>query len=165
MTACIDMTPVNIPIDCTANPIIQMPMAIASVDSIESSKNDLVVDLAKAEITTYKCNLCKKLFTDLRRLNRHKKIHLEEKPYNCNTCDKGFNERSDLTRHMSRHVRTNADENGKEYSFKCKDCGTGFKYKQDLDVHSSIHTKAKVFSCNKCRKIFSSNFYFYLEFV
>lgn len=106
--------------------------------------------------STFKCNQCDKTFMDLRRLNRHKKIHLEEKPYNCKSCGKGFNERSDLMRHMSRHLRTKSSENESEYLFTCEECQTGFKYKQDLDIHLSVHTKTGVFSCNKCNKIFSS---------
>lgn len=137
--------------------MLDISVDIVTSELIQTNKNK-DTNPSNREITSFKCNLCNKYFTDMRRLNRHKKIHLEQKPYNCKACDKGFNERSDLTRHMSRHLRSNSDETGKECPFKCTECSAGFNFKPDLEVHSSIHTKTGVFSCNKCEKVFSSRF-------
>ena len=126
-----------------------------SEESFEQTANESN-DAKDDSNETHECGTCNKAFTDSRRLNRHKKIHLTKKPYNCKICNKGFNERADLTRHMARHQKSKSSEVNKEYSFRCGECNQGFNFKRDMEIHESIHTTSGVFGCSGCGKVFQS---------
>lgn len=52
---------------------------------------------------TISCKLCTKKFSKNAHLNRHMKIHLQNKPHVCPTCNKGFVRAEQLNNHMNIH--------------------------------------------------------------
>lgn len=95
-------------------------------------------------------------YADHRKLNRHKKIHENEKPFKCSTCQKGFHERADLKRHIVRHNRID-EETFSEFRLRCTECHMGFNVERDLLIHRSVHgTKNGKFDCGECGKEFQS---------
>lgn len=131
----------------------------------ESIKNSVMNENGYLNPTKWMCFECKKEFSDLRKLNRHKKIHAEDKPYPCVVCSKSFIERTDLTRHLMRHYRTGTESNGSISKFKCLDCHAGFNVEKDLKIHSSIHRKDGKITCYGCDKDFLSKFLFLCKFI
>lgn len=103
------------------------------------------------------CFVCKKEFKNLRKLNRHKKIHIDEKPFQCSKCNKGFIERTDLNRHLMRHYRTEQAEESTS-KFNCNCCHAGFNFETDLKIHSSIHRDDGKIVCFGCDKEFLSEY-------
>src|ERR1700744_1706773 len=75
---------------------------------------------------------------DVRRYNRHTKIHDDDKQYRCPKCNKGFNERADLNRHIERHIKSNQVV-AQEENFNCPECHMSFKVQSDLKIHQSVH--------------------------
>lgn len=97
-------------------------------------------------------------YTDHRKLNRHKKIHENEKAFKCSTCQKGFHERADLKRHIVRHNRID-EETFSEFRLRCTECHMGFNVERDLLIHRSVHSsKDGKFDCGECGKEFQSKF-------
>lgn len=92
--------------------------------------------------------------SDVRRYNRHKKIHDDEKQYRCETCNKGFNERADLNRHIERHIKSH--EVLQEDNFNCPECHMSFRVQTDLQIHQSVHRNDGKLVCGECNKEFSS---------
>lgn len=121
--------------------------------------NSIAIELQPNDDTTstqIKCATCEKVFSDVRRLKRHSKVHLTKKPFICDKCGKGFNERADLTKHAARHPTIEMPNKSDEFLYKCPDCFSGFNFERDLNIHASIHTQDGIFACVECKKIFSS---------
>ncbi|XP_037043009.1 zinc finger protein 2 homolog [Bradysia coprophila] len=104
--------------------------------------------------SSWVCQICDKEFSDIRRYNRHKKIHDEEKQYRCQTCNKGFNERADLNRHIERHIKSK--ETAQEENFNCPECHMSFKVEGDLKIHQSVHRNDGKIICGECNKEFTT---------
>uniref|UniRef100_A0A6P7FB81 Zinc finger protein 254-like n=1 Tax=Diabrotica virgifera virgifera TaxID=50390 RepID=A0A6P7FB81_DIAVI len=56
------------------------------------------------EENTLKCEICVKQFAHKKSLNKHMKIHNEQKPYKCEICFKRFSWPSALKQHMILHT-------------------------------------------------------------
>ncbi|KAJ6633123.1 Zinc finger protein, partial [Pseudolycoriella hygida] len=100
------------------------------------------------------CEICDKEFSDVRRFNRHKKIHDDEKQFRCPTCNKGFNERADLNRHIDRHIKS--QDVAIEENFDCPECHMSFKVQSDLRIHQSVHRSDGKIVCGECNKEFTT---------
>ena len=92
-------------------------------------------------ITEYKCNECDSVFTNKKKLNRHKFTHY---PYQCDECNKRFAQKDALNQHLRVHA-------GK---YKCIDCESSFIRKHHLKRHMLVkHEKHK---CNECDSVFTN---------
>jgi len=89
---------------------------------------------------------CNKTFTMKALLNRHLKLHKEDRPFQCSTCDKTFKSLSNL----KQHERTHSDK--KIYS--CELCESKFQHLSSVKTHMQIHSGDKKYSCNICEKKF-----------
>ncbi|XP_039608523.1 zinc finger protein 664-like [Polypterus senegalus] len=99
--------------------------------------------------TGRKCCLeCGKQFTHKSDLNKHMKIHTEEKAYCCHECGKSFSTSSYLQRHGRIHTG--------EKPYCCPECSKSFSTRSHLQIHRRIHTGEKPHCCPECSKSFST---------
>jgi len=73
------------------------------------------------------CKECGKTYATTGTLNRHMRIHRDERPYMCSQCHRSFRQRSHLIAHFVVH--------NKEKNHKCEDCGKHFAQKSSLVGH------------------------------
>ncbi|XP_023372273.1 zinc finger protein 28 homolog isoform X2 [Otolemur garnettii] len=147
-------------------------------DSVRSfKKNSIVIRQTGiyAGKKLFKCNECKKTFTQSSSLTVHQRIHTGEKPYKCNDCGKAFSDGSSFARHQRCHTGKKpyeCIECGKafiqntslirhwryyhtgEKPFDCIDCGKAFSDHIGLNQHRRIHTGEKPYKCDVCHKSF-----------
>lgn len=80
-------------------------------------------------------------------LDRHIRIHLNEKPFTCHFCGKRFNTNSDLKKHLRTHTG--------ERPFTCDFCAKSFTRSDKLKQHVDTHKGVKPHCCTICNKQFS----------
>ncbi|XP_051063059.1 zinc finger protein 28 homolog [Phodopus roborovskii] len=95
----------------------------------------------------YKCDECGKAFSDGSSFSRHQRCHTGKKPYECIECGKAFIQNTSLVRHW-RYYHTG------EKPFDCIDCGKAFSDHIGLNQHRRIHTGEKPYKCDVCHKCF-----------
>lgn len=54
----------------------------------------------------YECDLCRRKFTQLRDMERHRRIHTGERPFTCDICNKSFSRKDNLKSHVRKHAIT-----------------------------------------------------------
>ncbi|XP_076324881.1 zinc finger Y-chromosomal protein 1-like [Tachypleus tridentatus] len=99
---------------------------------------------------SYSCEKCGKLFTSMKMLEGHKKIHrneTEDRRFKCPHCKYSTNRSSDMRNHTVVHTR--------EKPHQCNLCGKRFTERGRLRKHVLIHTGEKPFDCIVCGKKFS----------
>ncbi|KAJ8922309.1 hypothetical protein NQ315_004251 [Exocentrus adspersus] len=129
-----------------------------------------------------KCDTCDKCFLDMKRLQKHKRVHKEKtipcdlckkvfkekyllvnhkevkhfknlKYFNCLLCDRKFHQKNLLRRHIENtHLN--------KFKFHCDICDRGFNYQSELDLHcKNVHEEPR-FTCKHCSKMFKDPQYF-----
>lgn len=104
-----------------------------------------------AEEGIYSCNHCKRCYPGLAALNKHMRVHHDERHFSCSHpgCNKRFSHSSTLKDHMNIHFQRKP--------YICKECGKGFPNGSNLNRHARIHTKSKPYVCPVCNKAFSQS--------
>ncbi|XP_037633136.1 zinc finger protein 883-like isoform X2 [Sebastes umbrosus] len=113
-------------------------------DSNKSHSNNVCKTPLNIYTGNHICDVCGKDFDTKYKLDRHFRVHTDEKPYFCNICETGFNDISTLRRHKTIHTG--------EKPYSCKTCGKKFRVNGDLKVHIKIHSDEKPFNCSTCGK-------------
>ncbi|XP_076137517.1 uncharacterized protein LOC143120882 isoform X3 [Alosa pseudoharengus] len=103
------------------------------------------------------CTVCRKSFTALRELEKHRQTHstgVNEKwkarknSHQCTQCEKAFKAAAYLRQHMLTHTG--------EKPHKCDQCGKAFSQISNLRTHMLIHTHRKFHQCAECEKSFTA---------
>ena len=77
------------------------------------SMNTRVIEIYYFSHRPFVCNLCGKIFTELRSLTRHQhSIHKKSSTtFSCTDCDYATSRKSNLVRHLKRHTKTSFNPN------------------------------------------------------
>ena len=151
-----------------------------TINAVDAPSLDLFL-LPKNSKKNFFCSRCEKNFTRKYDLQRHMKIHTQEKGYGCNLCPRMFYRKDKLLQHQAfcqRKVnddqytkeKNNADDcgvgenkitahdvRGRIYAcknFVCTRCNKHFTRKFDLQRHMKVHAREKEFQCSTCTKTF-----------
>ncbi|KAG7271208.1 hypothetical protein CRUP_003385, partial [Coryphaenoides rupestris] len=98
----------------------------------------------------FPCAFCDRVYTGLKGLIRHERVHMSDLPFQCPKCPKAFFYASGLKLHDRTHT--------KEAPFLCWDCGKGCRSNSALRIHRlCCHSSAedKRFSCEHCGKSYA----------
>ncbi|KAJ6216066.1 hypothetical protein RDWZM_010566 [Blomia tropicalis] len=109
-----------------------------------TSSMEQIIDPKKRRI----CDNCGKAFRDTYHLERHQRVHSNERPFKCDYCDQRFKYDTDFRNHVAIHTN--------EQPFKCEQCNKGFFRRQQLTEHMRKHTGERPFKCDQCEKTFRS---------
>lgn len=93
------------------------------------------------------CAICNKKFYRKNQLINHLKIHNDVKPFECSYCHKTY---KSLYQHRN-HEKTHTGE-----APKCNICNKYFNDNYSLKIHTRLHSEKKPYSCEICKKSFSS---------
>ena len=100
---------------------------------------------AKKQRKEHRCDTCGKTFNRSGNLNRHRRIHTEEKPYECSRCDKRFTQKVSLDRHLKAHEKRAAQR-----TFTCGTCGETFHNLAPYNAHlRTAHSTAQPAAARK----------------
>ncbi|EAT46515.1 AAEL002316-PA [Aedes aegypti] len=137
----------------------------------------LINELDKQSIKsakTFDCSHCPKSFNEMRKFQRHKESHNQER-HKCEQCGKFLKTRSSLNSHRQRHqhgkrfecevcrkrfatvkdLKTHQKVHEEQTErFPCDECGKDFGRIYSLLDHKRLHSGKEIFSCDKCDKIF-----------
>ena len=75
----------------------------------------------------HECDVCEKVFRQAGDLQRHVRIHTNEKPYECDVCEKRFRRSSCLKRHVRIHTN--------EKPYECHVCEKRYRRSDHLKIH------------------------------
>lgn len=126
------------------------------------------------------CKQCNKVFSSIKLLKEHLKIHVDDKFTVCEVCKMKFNTEKQLENHITnihrdlvckfcgkevtnlktlknherRHVKNN------ELELQCSKCQKNFKTKEGLKCHIALHTGNFKYCCDFCGRGFMSRMAF-----
>lgn len=75
----------------------------------------------------HQCDVCGKIFKKPYLLQRHRRIHTNERPYKCDLCEKSFSQKVTLQMHGKSHTG--------DRPYKCTECDYSFTQKCNLQTH------------------------------
>ncbi|XP_061727870.1 zinc finger protein 468-like [Cydia pomonella] len=117
--------------------------------AIKLQEEKLRLEQAKKD-QQFICLYCQKEFCNRSTVNRHMKIHTDDKPvskdYICDICQKAFAHKRDVRVHLRVHTG--------EKPYKCKTCSKRFTQLASLQYHVQGHSKIKPYPCDMCNKQF-----------
>ena len=97
------------------------------------------------------CSVCSKVFTTVKSLHIHKRIHSGERPYKCPLCDAAFTQRY----HLYDHERTHSGAT----PFACNYCDMSFttqssRRRHEKNIHK-VGLTTQMHSCDICEATFA----------
>ncbi|XP_011640316.1 zinc finger protein 676-like [Pogonomyrmex barbatus] len=127
----------------------------------------------------FQCEICNRIFSNLRLFRIHKRIHYPQvKSWPCDTCGKRYNSKNLLDEHMNTHTgvrpyvcETCNKDFASKYTYKahvkthevrprpfeCSQCNKTFLSQQNLTQHERTHNGVKEYVCHQCGKAFTSS--------
>ncbi|XP_075214790.1 uncharacterized protein LOC142320645 [Lycorma delicatula] len=96
----------------------------------------------------FQCEICNRIFSNLRLYRVHKRMHLPQiKNWTCDQCGKRYLSRNMLEEHMNSHTGVRP--------YQCGVCGKDFASKYTFRSHEKTHTeRPRPFACPQCPKTF-----------
>ncbi|XP_043278917.1 zinc finger protein 436-like isoform X2 [Venturia canescens] len=127
----------------------------------------------------FQCEVCNRIFSNLRLFRIHKRIHYPQvKSWPCETCGKRYSSKNLLEEHINTHTGTRpyvCENCGKDFAskytykahakthevrprpFQCSQCSKSFLSQQNLNQHERTHNGVKEYVCHQCGKAFGSH--------
>ncbi|XP_037130243.1 zinc finger protein 79 [Syngnathus acus] len=90
----------------------------------------------------YECDLCKRVFTNLKACEHHVELHKSMPKVVCEKCGRHFTQAKSLKRHQKKACYR---------IYKCTDCSETFSNKDALLKHSFTHLGLLPYTCVRCR--------------
>ncbi|CAG9858608.1 unnamed protein product [Phyllotreta striolata] len=131
-----------------------------------------------AEEGDFQCEVCNRIFTNLRLFRIHKRMHYpQSKAWVCDTCGKKYSSKNLLEEHVNTHLGLRpyvCGVCGKDFAskytykahekthelrprpYKCAQCNKSFLNQQNLTQHERTHLGMKEYTCSLCNKQFGS---------
>ncbi|KAK0086851.1 hypothetical protein PV325_002413 [Microctonus aethiopoides] len=101
------------------------------------------------QIKSWPCEICGKRYSSKNLLDEHVNTHNGVRPYICQTCGKDFASKYTYKAHAKTHeVRPRP--------FECLQCNKTFLSQQNLNQHERTHLGVKEYVCHQCGKAFGS---------
>ncbi|XP_012530805.1 zinc finger protein 431 [Monomorium pharaonis] len=96
----------------------------------------------------FQCEICNRIFNNLRLFRIHKRIHYPQvKSWPCDTCGKRYNSKNLLEEHTNTHIGVRP--------YVCETCGKDFASKYTYKAHAKTHeVRPRPFECTRCNKTF-----------
>nr|XP_006812939.1 PREDICTED: dentin sialophosphoprotein-like [Saccoglossus kowalevskii] len=140
----------NTTIQCSVNNK-QKCLHTASCNCAKCTKTVAIEQTSKPQvnIASFQCDLCMKKFTRRDHMNRHKRLHIDQKPFTCDICLNKFSRKEHVRRHQLQHTG--------EKPYKCDTCQRSFTRKEHLKIHQRTHTGETPFKCEICGIVFTRN--------
>ncbi|XP_011256418.1 zinc finger protein 431 isoform X1 [Camponotus floridanus] len=102
------------------------------------------------QVKSWPCDVCGKRYSSKNLLDEHMNIHMGVRPYVCETCNKDFASKYTYKAHVKTHeVRPRP--------FECTQCDKTFLNQQNLNQHERTHKGVKEHVCHQCGKAFGSH--------
>lgn len=102
------------------------------------------------------CTQCPKRFLYRSLLDKHMRVHTQEKPFKCNQCERAFTQKVNLEVHLYKRHNVQVGNIARK-TCVCEFCNKVFDRPSTLQVHIRTHTKERPFHCRDCPKSFASN--------
>uniref|UniRef100_A0A8D8I2B6 Zinc finger protein 835 n=1 Tax=Culex pipiens TaxID=7175 RepID=A0A8D8I2B6_CULPI len=105
------------------------------------------------------CLHCPKQFLYKSLLEKHSRVHTQEKPFFCEYCQASFSQKINLEVHLvKRHnVTVGGGKMLAQKHLPCPHCAKMFDRPSSLNNHLRTHTRERPFACQDCAKTFASN--------
>ncbi|XP_039618274.1 zinc finger protein 181-like [Polypterus senegalus] len=128
------------------------PKRTVETTSVRAQKNKRSPSKKSGKRKEDHCSVeCGREFCNRSALQKHMRVHTEEKTYCCNECGKQFSRKG----HLQKHTRVHTGEK----AYCCNECGKQFSHisslKHHTRKHARVHTGEKPYCCNECSKQFS----------
>ncbi|EZA61757.1 hypothetical protein DMN91_004497 [Ooceraea biroi] len=96
----------------------------------------------------FQCEICNRIFGNLRLFRIHKRIHYPQvKSWSCETCGKKYSSKNLLEGHTNTHTGVRP--------YVCEICGKNFTSKYTYKAHVKTHeVRPRLFECTQCNKTF-----------
>ena len=102
-----------------------------------------------SEEKSIKCQYCEKRFAQKVQVKIHERYHTGEKLFQCTICNKSFYTKRGLQEHETLHTG--------EKPYKCKLCNYRCRLEKMLKTHQKVHEQ-KQFQCERCLHVFTHEF-------
>ncbi|KAL0273949.1 UNVERIFIED_CONTAM: hypothetical protein PYX00_006506 [Menopon gallinae] len=105
--------------------------------------------LHSSQNKSWACEICGKKYSSRNLLEEHKNTHTGVRPYVCTNCGKDFASKYTFKAHKKTHE-------ARERNFSCSTCDKTFLSAQNLIQHEKTHSESKDYVCDHCGKGFGS---------